>query len=90
MHPVHEAARRAAVLIAMMLPAAAAAQAESGQALFETRCARCHANPAGFKTEPVRVAGVLRDDGERQHRFTLSDAQLKALTGYLQTARPRP
>jgi cytochrome c5 len=85
----HDIVRRAgAALAAMMLPAAAAAQAETGQALFETRCARCHADPAGLKTAPARVAAALR--GVRQHRFTLSDAELKALTDYLAAARPRP
>lgn len=87
MLPLHAGA---VVLFAMMLPAAAAAQAESGQALFETRCARCHANPAGLKTVPTRVAGVLRDGSVRQHRFTLSDVELKALTDYLAAARARP
>jgi len=73
-----------------MLPALAAAQADAGRALFEARCARCHAGPASLKTEAARVAAVFRRGTVRQHRAALSDAEWKALTDYLQTAGAHP
>ncbi len=70
----------------MMLPAALAAQAEAeGRSLFETQCARCHAGPASLKTEVTHVAAKLRGGTVRQHRFTLSETQLNALTEYLRS-----
>lgn len=73
-----------------MLPALATVQADTGRALFEARCVRCHdGGPAGFKTAPERVETLLRAGAVRQHRFTLSETQLNALTEYLRAgARP--
>jgi|GEM_PF-4734797 len=77
-------------LLLGILPVVAVAQAETGKTLFESRCARCHDGPASLKTEPDRVAALLRAGTVRQHRFTLSGTQLSAIAEYLRTARSRP
>jgi mono/diheme cytochrome c family protein len=85
--PCRPDAHRAGVaLLAMMLPVPAAAQVESGRTLFQTHCARCHDGAAKLKTEPARLAALLRSGAVRQHRFTLTDSQLDALVQYLRTA----
>ncbi len=77
-------------LLLGMLPAVALAQADTGKMLFESRCAQCHAGPASLKTEPDRVAALLRAGTVRQHRFVLSGAQLSAIAEYLRAAGSRP
>jgi len=79
----------AAAALTMMPPLLAGAQAETGKALFESRCARCHAGgPASFRTEPEHMAPVLRPGAVHQHRFALTDSQRQALVDYLRGARP--
>ncbi len=77
-------------MLLIMLPTVAVAQAETGKTLFESNCARCHAAPTGLKTEPDRVAALLRAGTVRQHRFTLSNTQLSAIAEYLRAAGSRP
>lgn len=73
-----------------ILPAIAVAQVDTGKALFESRCATCHASPASLKTDPDRVAALLRASTVRQHRFVLSGTQLSAIAEYLRAAGSRP
>ncbi len=77
-------------LLLGILPAIAMAQPDTGKTLFESRCAQCHAGPASLKTEPDRVAALLRSGQVRQHRFVLSSTQLNAIVEYLRVAGPRP
>lgn len=76
-------------MLLILLPLIAVAQADSGKTLFESRCARCHADPASLKTAPDRIAALLRSDQVRQHRFTLSNTQLSAIAEYLRAAGSR-
>jgi len=77
-------------LLLGILPAIGVAQVDAGKTLFESRCAPCHAGPASLKTEPDRVAALLRAGTVRQHRFVLSATQLSEIAEYLRAAGSRP
>jgi hydrogenase small subunit len=62
--------------------------AERGAAVYDGNCVYCHdADPASLKTPPDIVSTLLRSGKIRSHRFTLDDADMKALVDYLKEAR---
>lgn len=65
-----------------------AGDSPAGAAVYDSRCVYCHdADPAKLKTEPERVADLLRAGSIRAHRFSLDDAEMRALVDYLKASR---
>lgn len=61
-----------------------ATEADPGEALFQSQCARCHAKgPKSLKTAPEAVAEILRKVPPHS-LVKLDEAQMAALTAYLQ------
>jgi len=54
-----------------------------GAAVYDSRCATCHTNPASLETPPGEVPALLRSGKVRSHRFSLEDADMQALLEYL-------
>jgi hydrogenase small subunit len=68
------------------VPAASAKQ--RGAAVYDANCVYCHdIDPGKLKTPPERVPALLRSGGVRAHRFTLDEADLRALVEYLKEYR---
>jgi hydrogenase small subunit len=64
------------------------ASTEPGAAVYEGNCVYCHdTNPAALKTPAEEVPALLRSGNIRSHRFSLDDADMRALVDYLKDAR---
>jgi hydrogenase small subunit len=61
---------------------------QRGAALYDSNCVYCHAaNPASLSTPPDDVPALLRAGKIRSHRFTLDDADMRALVDFLRVSR---
>lgn len=62
--------------------------ADNGEALFASRCMSCHkAGPTAFKSTPATAQKILSSGSIRQHRFSLSSAEIEAVTAYIAKAK---
>lgn len=58
--------------------------ADNGEALFASRCISCHkAGPTAFKSTPAAAQKLLSSSSIRQHRFSLSSAEIEAIAAYI-------
>jgi hydrogenase small subunit len=62
--------------------------AERGAQVYDSQCVYCHdADSATLVTPPDDVPALLRSGKTRSHRFSLEDADMRALVDYLKEAR---
>ena len=76
--------RRALLFCAAVLSASnALTSTDPGQQLFAGICQRCHDHP--LRTPVDQLAAVLHSGKIDQHRFVLTDEQIRQVVAYLRT-----
>ena len=75
-------------VICAVFSLAGTAHAAEGETLFKSRCQQCHkAGASSLSSPPDSIRQILSAGTLRPHRFSLSSAEIDALTMYIAQAR---
>jgi mono/diheme cytochrome c family protein len=63
------------------------AQADTGAALFQQHCSRCHQSATNINSPSDQINNLLKAGTIRQHRFTLDDSTIQNIVTYINQQR---